>query len=136
MFGVKEGKQKMNFVDKMVSLAKEGRTLKVVNDQIISPTNSFDLACKIKELIEKPAPFGVYHITNQGICSWYEFTLKILELTNIKDEVLPITSAESGGRVSRPKKSVLKNEALEKAGLPPMPHWEDALRRYLDEKYK
>lgn len=136
VFGVKEGKQKMNFVDRMINLAKQGEVLRVVNDQFTSPTYSLDLAKKIKELIEKPAPFGVYHITNQGCCSWYEFAVKILELMNIKAQVTPISTSESGSKVKRPKKCILKNQALEVISLAPMPVWEDGLQRYLKEKYK
>lgn len=135
VFGVKGGKQKKNFVDAMISKAQTGETLKVVDDQIMSPTYAYDLALKIKELIEKPAAFGIYHITNRGSCSWYEFTVKILELMNLNTEVIPISTQESGTKVNRPKKSVLKNAALEKIGLAPMPAWEDALERYLKEKY-
>lgn len=135
VFGAKQGNQKKNFVDQMVERAGAGQALRVVNDQIMSPTYSFDLALKIKDLIEKPAPFGLYHITNQGSCSWYEFTKKILELMNISVITEPITTQQSGTKVNRPKNSVLKNLALEKIGLPRMPAWEDALSRYLQEKY-
>ena len=136
VFGVKSAKQKMNFVDTMIARAKEGQVLEVVNDQIMSPTYSFDLAGKIKELIEKPSPYGIYHITNQGSCSWYEFAIKILELMNLKTNIIAINTQESGAKVNRPKKSILKSSALEKAGLAPMPTWQNALQRYLKEKYK
>lgn len=135
VFGTKEGNQKKNFVDTMVAMALAGQSLKVVDDQIMSPTYSYDLAVKIKELIEKPAPFGIYHITNQGSCSWYEFTQKILELINLKAQLVAIKTQDSGSKVTRPQRSVLKNSALEKIGLAPMPMWQDALRRYLKEKY-
>jgi dTDP-4-dehydrorhamnose reductase len=136
VFGVKEGKQKKNFVDTIISKAKAGEPLKVVNDQIMSPTYSYDLASKINELIEKPADFDIYHITNQGSCSWYEFALKTLELMGIKASIVPITTAESGTKVNRPKRSVLKNAALAKQGIAAMSPWQDALERYLREKYK
>lgn len=135
VFGVKEGKQKKNFVDKIIELAKAGQTIKVVSGQTMSPTYSYDLALKIKELLEKPAPFGIYHITNQGSCSWYEFAEKILELMNIQASLKPITTAQSGSKIARPKISVLKNLALEKIGISPMSPWQDALERYLKEKY-
>jgi dTDP-4-dehydrorhamnose reductase len=136
VFGVKEGNQKKNFVDSMIERARAGQRLRVVNDQIMCPTYSYDLAVKIKELIEKPAAYGVYHITNQGSCSWYDFTKKILELMDIGASVEPITTEQSGTKAARPKRSVLKNLALEKIGLPPMPIWEDALKRYLVDKYR
>lgn len=136
VFGAKEGNQKKNFVDKMIDLAKAGQTIKVVRDQVMSPTYSFDLALKIKELLEKSALFGIYHITNQGSCSWYEFAEKALELMNINAALVPISTEESGTKVNRPKKSVLKNLALAQIGISPMPPWQDALERYLKEKYK
>lgn len=136
VFGTNEGKQKMNFVDQIVAKARQGQVMRIVNDQIMSPTFSYDLAVKIKQLLEKPAPFGIYHITNQGSCSWYEFAKKILELMNIQAEVVAISTGQSGTKVNRPKTSILKNAALEKLGLAPMPPWQDALRRYLKEKYK
>jgi dTDP-4-dehydrorhamnose reductase len=79
VFGVSQSSQKMNFVDKMIALAKTGKDLKVVNDQIMSPTYSLDLAVKIEELIKKSAPLGLYHITNQGSCSWYELAKNRLD---------------------------------------------------------
>lgn len=135
VFGVKEGKQKMNFVDRMISLAKEGKELRVVSDQFTCPTYSLDLAFKIRELIEKPAPFGIYHITNQGSCSWHEFAVKILELMGLKVKIETIDTLSSGTKVNRPKNSILKNQALEKTGFVPMPDWQDGLKRYLKEKY-
>ncbi len=135
VFGAKPSSQKQNFVDKMISLAKAGQTLKVVDDQIMSPTYSLDLAFKIKELIAKPAPFGLYHITNQGSCSWYELAKKSLEIMQINATIEPINSKDSGSKVNRPKRSVLKNLALEQVGIKPMPLWQDALLRYLKEKY-
>ena len=135
VFGAKEGNQKKNFVDKMIALAKAGQILKVVDDQIMSPTYSYDLASKIKELIEMPAPFGIYHITNSGSCSWFEFASKALELMGINAKIQAIDTASSGSKVKRPSKSILKNQALVEIGLPPMPPWEDALKRYLQEKY-
>lgn len=136
LFGVKQSGQKINFVDRMVALAKDRQLLKVVSDQRTCPTYSLDLATKIKELIEMTAPFGIYHITCSGSCSWYEFAAEILELMNLDADLLPISTSESGTKVNRPKNSVLKNQALEKIRLPPMPVWQNALRRYLREKYK
>ncbi len=135
LFGVKESGQKMNFVDKIASMAKAGQELKVINDQIMSPTYSFDLAGKIKELIEKHPPFGIYHITNEGSCSWFELAEKILGIMSLKNQVLPVTADSFNSKAKRPKMSVLKNSALQKALISPMPTWQDALKRYLLEKY-
>jgi dTDP-4-dehydrorhamnose reductase len=135
VFGVSQSSQKMNFVDKMIALAKTGKDLKVVNDQIMSPTYSLDLAVKIEELIKKSAPLGLYHITNQGSCSWYELAKNSLEIMKLNAKIEPITSEDSGSQVKRPKQSILKNLALENLGMKPMPTWQDALSRYLKEKY-
>jgi len=135
VFGVKQSGQKMNFVDKIISLAKEGKPLKVVADQIMSPTYSLDLANKIKEIMEKLPAFGIYHITNQGSCSWYEFAKEILENMGLKANLDKITAAERGSKVIRPKISVLKNTALLSAGINLLPSWQDAVGRYLKEKY-
>jgi dTDP-4-dehydrorhamnose reductase len=134
VFGVSQSSQKMNFVDKMIALAKTGKDLKVVNDQIMSPTYSLDLAVKIEELIKKSAPLGLYHITNQGSCSWYELAKNSLEIMKLNAKIEPITSEDSGSQVKRPKQSILKNLVLENLGMKPMPTWQDALSRYLKEK--
>lgn len=136
VFGVKEGSQKKNFVDIIISKAKEGQEIKIVNDQITSPTYSLDLAAKIKELLEKPAPFGTYHIANSGSCSWYELGKKALEIMNLSAIIIPIITEQSGAKVTRPKKSVLKNGGLIREGFVAMPAWQDALGRYLQEKYQ
>jgi len=135
VFGVKSSKQKKNFVDTIIERAKAAQELRVVSDQVMSPTFAYDLAGKIKELIEKPAAFGIYHITNQGSCSWYEFAKKSLELKNLNNQITPITTPESGTKVNRPKKSILKNLKLEQKGFAPMSDWQNALERYLKEKY-
>jgi dTDP-4-dehydrorhamnose reductase len=133
LFGQKQSSQKLNFVDRMVDLAKKGEELKVVDDLVSSPTYSADLAEKIKQLIELPAPFGVYHITNAGSCSWYELAKKTLELTNLKANLQ--AQKYTSEKINRPKFSVLENRALTRVGIEPMPSWEDALGRYLKEKH-
>lgn len=117
LFGI-HGK---NFVETMLKLSGEMDTVKVVNDQFGKPTYTMDLASKVKEIIELDP--GIYHITNDGICSWYEFASSII------DNVIPCTSEEFPRKAKRPKYSVLVNT---KTG--PMRHWKEALKDYLQER--
>jgi len=107
-----------NFVDTMLSLSGKMDKVKVVNDQFGKPTYAVDLARKTKELVSLPA--GVYHITNEGVCSWYEFASAIIKNT------VPCTSDEFPRKAKRPKYSVLVNTKTT-----PMRHWRDALVEYL-----
>ena len=117
LFGI-HGK---NFVETMLKLSGEMDTVKVVNDQFGKPTYTMDLASKVKEIIELDP--GIYHITNDGICSWYEFASSII------DNVIPCTSEEFPRKAKRPKYSVLVNTKTE-----PMRHWKEALKTYLQER--
>jgi dTDP-4-dehydrorhamnose reductase len=110
-----------NFVDTMLKLSREMDTVKVVNDQFGKPTYTVDLAAKVKEIIGLEP--GIYHITNDGICSWYEFASSII------DNVIPCTSEEFPRKAKRPKYSVLANTKTE-----PMRHWKEALKDYLKER--
>jgi dTDP-4-dehydrorhamnose reductase len=122
-----------NFVETMIRLAQEGRPIRVVNDQVLTPTYTKDLAGKIKELVQTEA-YGLYHITNSGECSWYEFAAKIFELLGLKPDFGPITSVEYGARARRPAYSVLAHKALLRLGLADLRPWPEALGAYLEEK--
>jgi len=122
-----------NFVETMIKLAKAGREINVVNDIVMSPTYTRDAALAIKEILEKRLPYGIYHVTNDGFCTWYEFTRAIFEILGWDVEVKPIKASELKRLAKRPMFSALKNEKLEKLGLK-MRHWRDALRDYLKEK--
>ena len=125
-----EGK---NFVKTMLSLSKKNKELKVVNDQIGSPTYAKDLAKAIKEIIEKKSDkYGIYHVTNKGEVSWYEFAKKIFEIKNIEIKVNPCTSEEFPRPAPRPHYSVLSNKKWVDAGFTPMRDYEEALKEYLD----
>ncbi|WP_440947233.1 dTDP-4-dehydrorhamnose reductase [Methanosarcina sp. T3] len=117
LFGI-NGK---NFVETMLKLSKEMDNVKVVNDQFGKPTYTIDLANKVKEIIKLDP--GIYHITNDGICSWYEFASSII------DNLIPCTSEEFPRKAKRPKYSVLVNTKTE-----PMRHWKEALKDYLQER--
>lgn len=110
-----------NFVDTMLMLSGKMDIVKVVNDQFGKPTYVVDLALKTKELVGLPA--GIYHITNEGVCSWYEFASAIIKNT------VPCTSDEFPRKARRPKYSVLANTITT-----PMRHWRDALAEYLKHR--
>lgn len=121
-----------NFVETMIKLAHSGNEIKVVNDQFLSPTYTFELARKVRELINTNK-FGTYHITGSGECSWFEFAQKIFEYTGLSPKLVPVTSQEFGARVVRPRYSVLDNKNLKNAGLNCLPHWSESLLKYLEE---
>lgn len=120
-----------NFVRTMLRLAQTNDTVRVVNDQIGSPTSTVDLANAICALIGSSA-YGLYHATCQGRCSWYEFACKIFALTKTNITVLPVTSEEYVRPAKRPAWSVLENAALERLGKNVLRPWEEALAEYLN----
>lgn len=124
-----------NFVRTMLKLGKEKDEINVVSDQHGSPTYAVDLASIIHQAIEKEIPYGIYHTTNMGYTTWYEFTKKIFEKVNISCKVNPVTSEEFNSAAKRPKNSKLSKEKLLKAGIE-VPTYEDALDRYLKEELK
>lgn len=120
-----------NFVRTMLNAGKERDEVKVVYDQHGSPTYTVDLADIIYQALEKDIPFGIYHATNLGFTTWYDFTKKIYEFANISCTVTPVTSEEFVRPAKRPKNSMLSKEKLLDAGIE-IPSWEDALKRYLE----
>lgn len=127
------GKGGTNFVEGMLKRAASQPELKVVTDEVLSPTYTLDLAKKINELV-RTEHFGLYHIVNQGSCSWYDFTVKIFELLGKKIVIHKVTSADFPTKAKRPQYSVLKNAALAKLGLDDLRPWQEALKAYLVEK--
>ena len=121
-----------NFVETMLRLGRERRSVSVVTDQVLSPTYTRDVARAVRALVEGQAQ-GVFHVTNSGSCSWYEFAAAIFELWDPKVEVLPVTSAEFGSNVRRPRYSVLDNHRLLEDGHGPLRPWREALEEYLDQ---
>jgi dTDP-4-dehydrorhamnose reductase len=122
-----------NFVETIIKLAKERPELRVVNDQVFSPTYTHDLAAKIAQIIEIEFS-GIIHVTNSGACSWYEFTVEILKQAGLKTPVVPITSAQFPQKAKRPRYSVLGHGALQRLGLDDLPPWQEALADYLKLK--
>jgi dTDP-4-dehydrorhamnose reductase len=122
-----------NFVETMLRLAREGRSLRVVDDQVLAPTYTADLARGLRELVAT-GHYGTYHITNAGSCSWYQFAALIFALAGIAADLQPATSAAYGAPARRPAYSVLDNAAAHAAGVTPLRSWEAALADYLRAK--
>ncbi|MBU1178589.1 dTDP-4-dehydrorhamnose reductase [Patescibacteria group bacterium] len=122
------GKHGNNFVETMLRLAREKDRLEVVNDQFGKPTYAKDLAIRTKELLESQKAFGIYHITNEGVTSWYDFTREIFKLAGIKTPVTPVTTDKFPRPAKRPHYSGLINTKL-----PLSRPWQEALGEYLDE---
>lgn len=124
-----------NFVKTMIRLGQEKETLGVVFDQIGTPTYAADLAQAIFTVIESPVWHpGIYHFTNEGVCSWYDFTITIHELAGIKTcKVSPILSEEYQYRTPRPHYSVLDKSKFKKTFGVEIPYWLDGLRRCMEK---
>jgi dTDP-4-dehydrorhamnose reductase len=123
-----------NFVHTMIRLGEEGRPLKVVDDQVLSPTYAKDLALSTMALLTN-APYGLYHITNQGYCSWFEFARSILEWTGLQCEVKAVHSEVTSMKAKRPPFSALGNSG-QTAQFVVTRSWEEALLDYLTFRSK
>lgn len=126
------GKNGFNFVKTMLRLGKEKESLNVVNDQFGSPTYTYDLSRLLVDLIESNK-YGIYHGTNEGTCTWYEFTREIFTLANIKIPIHPILTLDYPTKAKRPKNSTMSKTSLDENGFNRLPYWKDALQRYLKE---
>lgn len=123
-----------NFIKTMLNVAKTHDTVKVVNDQIGTPTYTYDLARLLVDMVETDK-YGYYHATNEGgFISWYDFTKEIYKQAGLDTKVLPVTTAEYGlSKAARPFNSRLDKSKLVENGFTPLPTWQDALSRYLKE---
>ena len=119
-----------NFIQTMLRLGRQQGVVSVVTDQVLSPTYTLDLARMIWRLIEIEAQ-GLFHVTNSGSCSWYEFARSIFALSGVQAEVRPIRTDSMATGVRRPSYSVLANSQLEKSGFGPVRPWVEALEDYL-----
>ena len=124
------GENGKNFVKTMLRLAAERSEISVVCDQTGSPTYTKDLAVLLCEMISG-CKYGVYHATNEGICSWAEFADKIMELSKSETKIIPIPSSQYKSAAVRPANSRLSKSSLDRNGFSRLPHWEDALQRFL-----
>jgi dTDP-4-dehydrorhamnose reductase len=128
------GKNGHNFIKTMLKVGKTHPSVRVVNDQVGTPTYTFDLARLLVDMLETDR-YGYYHATNEGgYISWYDFTKEIYRQAGYKTEVIPVTTAEYGlSKAARPFNSRLDKKKLVENGFKPLPTWQDALARYLKE---
>ena len=106
----------------------------MVNDQIGSPTYTFDLARLLTDMIETDK-YGRYHATNEGLCSWYEFACEIFRQAGLSVKVSPVSSDQYPAKAKRPMNSRMDKSKLKAMGFEPLPPWQDALGRYLKESF-
>ena len=117
----------------MLRLGRENGAVKVVDDQIGSPTYTYDLSRLLVDMIESDR-YGAYHATNEGICSWYEFAKEIFRAAGMNDvSVTPVKSGEFPVKAKRPKNSRMSKEKLVANGFTLLPAWQDAVVRYMKE---
>ena len=120
-----------NFIKTMLRVGPQRGEVGVVADQIGSPTYTYDLAKLIIDMIQTDK-YGAYHVTNEGICSWYEFACEIFKQANLDVKVNPLTTAEYPAKAVRPFNSRMSKDKLINAGFEMLPDWQDALKRYLN----
>ena len=120
-----------NFIKTMLRLGKERKEVSVVNDQIGSPTYTYDLARLCVDMIQTKE-YGTYHATNEGICSWYELACEIFKQAKMDVIVHPVDSTQFPTRAVRPKNSRMNKTELDKHSFTRLPSWQNALERYLD----
>jgi dTDP-4-dehydrorhamnose reductase len=127
-----------NFVETMIRLGKSGQPVRVVNDQVMTPTSTTDLAAAVTALVERDAQrevaYGLYHVTSAGQCSWHEFAQAIFELCGMRVDLAPIASSQSPARARRPAYSVLDHQRWLRAGFEELRPWRDALYAYLQAR--
>lgn len=121
-----------NFIKTMLRLGKERGEVSVVNDQVGSPTYTYDLAKLCVDMIQTDK-YGTYHATNQGYCSWYEFACEIFKQAGMNVKVNPVDSSAFPAKAVRPKNSRMNQTELDRNGFDRLPTWQDALERYLKE---
>ena len=128
------GKNGRNFIRTMINVGKTHDTVRVVNDQIGTPTYTFDLARLLVDMAESEK-YGCYHATNEGgYISWYDFCREFYRQYGLTAKVIPVTTAEYGlSKAARPFNSRLDKSKLKESGFVPLPDWKDAVRRYLSE---
>lgn len=125
----------LNFVDLMLKLSRERKEVRVVDDEVLTPTSTREVARQLLLMLKAGAADGLYHATAEGACSWHEFAGEIFRLSHSSVLLSKAAPGEFPAKVPRPKYSVLENANLKTAGLNGMAHWRDALAVYLREKH-
>lgn len=119
-----------NFIKTMLKLGEAKDEISVVNDQIGSPTYTYDLARLLVDMVESDK-YGKYHATNEGLCTWYEFACEIFKQAGVEVKVEPVTSDMFPSKAKRPHNSRMEKSKLDENGFVRLPDWKDALSRYL-----
>jgi len=122
-----------NFVDLMVQKAEKDEDTRIIDDQYTSPTWTFELAERIRDLLNG-GKYGLYHMSSEGECTWFQFADKIFSLLGKRPPVTPVDAKSYGARAKRPLYSVLENRALKEIGIRDFSNWEGALKRYMKKK--
>lgn len=125
------GENGNNFIDTMLRLSKERDSLNVINDQVGSPTYTKDLAPILVDMIETNK-YGIYHATNEGYCTWYEFAKEIFKVANIDIKVNPIITAEYPTRATRPMNSKMSKNKISKNEFNKLDNWKESLEKYIN----
>ena len=135
LFGVGRSRAagRTNFVETMLRLAHEGRAIRVVRDQVLSPSATRDIAPKVWRIVGRGTP-GIYHLTNAGQTSFFDFAREIFRLSGLAPDLTPVTAAEFGARARRPAYSVLARRRLAALGEDDLRPWNEALADYLRER--
>lgn len=132
LYGGKEGSRSKggNFVLNMLRDAPRSAVVEVSSEQIVSPTSAKDLSLAVLKILQSNAPAGIYHLVNEGQCSWYEFVKEVYRLRGIKREVVPIDRGGFSGGIRRPRFSALENRKARDIGIA-LPSWQDGLAEYI-----
>lgn len=133
LYGTATSRKGWTFPELMVNKGRSDGWVKVVTDQALSPTYTLDLAETTKALMEREAT-GLFHLTNEGECSWFEFAQATFDITGVAVNLEPTETVTGERRARRPPYSALASERLERAGVPPLRPWREALEHYLHAK--
>jgi dTDP-4-dehydrorhamnose reductase len=133
LFGTATSRKGWTFPELMWNKGKTDGKVRVVNDQVLSPTNTADLAAKVRELIDRGVT-GLFHLTNAGECSWFDFAKEVFDLTGLKVKMEPIPTESSQRRARRPSYSALASTRLAACGIAPLRSRTEALKDYLHQK--
>jgi dTDP-4-dehydrorhamnose reductase len=133
LYGTATSRKGWTFPELMVNKGRNDGWAKVVTDQALSPTYTHDLAVATKTLMENEAR-GLFHLTNAGECSWFEFAQATFDISGVAVNLEPSTTVTGDRKARRPPYSALASERLEAAGVPPLRPWREALEHYLNAK--
>lgn len=132
VYGGKHGSRskKGNFALNLLEKARTDRTIEVASEQIVNPTYAVDLAKESLDLLKHKEISGIYHLANEGFCSWAEFAMEIIKIKGLRTKIIPVDRKGMAGNLRRPLFSALKNTRAARLGIK-LPSWQDAIKRYI-----